>query len=337
MRLGNFQLESNVFAAPMAGISDLPYRKICRINGAAFTYSEMTSARTELRYSPTSIFRRTAVDESFCAVQIAGSDANQLAEYAQFQYNNGAQLIDINMGCPAKKVCHQAAGSSLLRHEKKVESILRAVVAAVPVAVTLKIRTGWCPQNRNGTKIAKIAEQCGVRALTVHGRTRADKFKGEAEYDTIAAIKQSVKIPIIANGDIIDPTKAKYVLEYTNADAVMIGRAAQGRPWLFNEISHYLKTGDFLAPPSLKKIRDTVLEHLNDLHLHYGETLGVRVARKHISSYLKQLNVTRDRIKTINHASSCQMQQQLITDLFYRLAQGEEPTYDRARLVCHQK
>ncbi len=325
MRLGHFQLKSNVLAAPMAGISDLPYRRVCRKHGAAFTYSEMTSARVELRHSATSQLRRTGTDESFCAVQIAGSDAHQLAEYAQYQYTNGAQLIDINMGCPAKKVCHQAAGSSLLRHEKKVESILKSVVAAVPVAVTLKIRTGWCPNTRNGIKIAQIAEQCGIQALTVHGRTRADKFKGEAEYDTIAAIKQSVKIPIIANGDIIDPTKAKFVLEYTNADAVMIGRAAQGRPWLFNEISHYLKTGTCLTPPSLKKIRDTVLEHLHDLHVHYGEALGVRVARKHLTSYLHQLKITRDRIRMINKASSCHMQQQLITDLFCRLAEGEEP------------
>jgi tRNA-dihydrouridine synthase B len=316
MQFGSLQLSSNLFAAPMAGISDRPYRQICRKYGAGLTYSEMTSARPDLRQTKRSQQRRDLDNEPFSVVQIAGSEPQQLAAYAYYNYCQGAQLIDINMGCPAKKVCHQAAGSSLMRDERLVKSILKAVVNAIPIPVSLKIRTGWCPDSRNGVKIAQIAEDSGIHALTVHGRTRADKFKGNAEYETVKAIKQTVKIPVIANGDIISPEKAKFVLEHTGVDALMIGRGAQGRPWIFREIAHYLKTGDFLSPPKSSEIKETLLSHMSELHQYYGEHLGLKIARKHLTCYLQHLQVSRSIIKKINLAGTTHDQQQLITELF---------------------
>ena len=270
----------------MAGITDAPFRKLCRHFGAGMTTSEMTTADTRLWHTDKSRFRLLMDDDAEPrAIQIAGSIPAQMAEAAQHCVQLGAQIIDINMGCPAKKVCNKAAGSALLRDEALVKEILDAVVGAVAVPVTLKIRTGWDPDNRNGTRIAKIAEGCGIQALAVHGRTRACRFLGKAEFETIAQIKSAVKIPVIANGDIRSPEKSLEVLRVTGADALMIGRGAQGRPWVFRELNHYLKTGKNIAPLALHEVRDIMLDHLRELYLFYGEEKGVRVARKHLSWY----------------------------------------------------
>ncbi|MEX1034101.1 MAG: tRNA dihydrouridine synthase DusB [Cellvibrionaceae bacterium] len=289
----------------MAGVSDVPFRSICRAMGAGLTTSEMLTADTRLWQSRKSRLRlrqeaSTSRVAGACAtrfsrrfvprsVQIAGSDASTMADAARAAADHGAQLIDINMGCPAKKVCNKAAGSALLRDEVLVSDILHAVVAAVDVPVTLKIRTGWCPASRNGTRIAKIAEQAGIKALAVHGRTRACRFTGDAEYETIAAIVRSVRIPVIANGDIDTPHKAARVLKRTGAQAVMIGRAVQGRPWLIREIDHYLKNHRIMPPPSLAVVANTAGEHLSALYEFYGDYLGVRIARKHVKWYIHGL------------------------------------------------
>jgi tRNA-dihydrouridine synthase B len=254
-------------------------------------------------------------------VQIAGADPKLLAKAAQYNAENGAQMIDINMGCPAKKVCNVMAGSALLKDETLVSKILEAVVNAVQVPVTLKIRTGWDKEHRNGVRIAQIAEQAGVQALAIHGRTRANGFSGEAEYDTIAAIKATIKIPVIANGDIRSPEKAKYVLDYTSADAVMIGRAALGYPWIFREIDHYLKTGEKLPPPSLTEIRDTLLAHLDNLYQFYGEYTGVRIARKHLSWYSKGQPHGAAFRNTVNRVETRLEQLKLTQAFFAKLAQ----------------
>lgn len=290
MQIGNLILKNNLVVAPMAGVTDRPFRQLCKKMGAGLAVSEMVTSNSLLYGSEKT--RRRANHEGEVdpiSVQIAGADPEMMAEAARYNVDNGAQIIDINMGCPAKKICNVMAGSALLKDEPLVAQILKAVVGAVNVPVTLKIRTGWDVQNRNAVDIAKMAEDIGVQALAMHGRTRACAYKGDAEYDTIAAVKQAVNIPLIANGDITTPEKAKYVLDYTGADAVMIGRAAQGRPWIFREIDHYLTTGSHMLPPTVEEIHTVMLEHINDLYGFYGELAGMRVARKHISWYTKGL------------------------------------------------
>ena len=286
-----FQLRNNLFVAPMAGVTDRPFRQLCKKLGAGFAVSEMVSSNSLLYGSAKT--RRRANHEGEVApvsVQIAGTDPQMMADAARHNVDHGAQIIDINMGCPAKKVCNVMAGSALMQNEPLVAKILAAVVAAVPdTPVTLKFRTGWDRQHKNAPTIARLAEEQGIRAVAIHGRTRADQYMGEAEYDTVALVKSLVKIPVIANGDITTPQQAKFVLDYTKADGVMIGRAAQGRPWLFREIEHYLRTGAELAPPKVAEIHRTLREHLTDLYGFYGEETGIRIARKHISWYTKGL------------------------------------------------
>lgn len=288
MQIGKYKLDNNLVLAPMAGVTDRPFRQLCKKLGVGMAVSEMVSSNSLLRGSPKTLRRANHEGETLPrAVQIAGADPSMMADAARFNETEGADIIDINMGCPAKKVCNVLAGSSLLRDEPLVRKILEATVAAVTIPVTLKIRTGWDPDHRNGIMIAKIAEDSGIQALAVHGRTRSCFFKGDAEYDTIAAIKASVRIPVIANGDIETPEKAKQVLEHTQADGLMIGRAAQGRPWIFREIQHYLKTGTFLPEPTPTEIKIILLEHLENLYAFYGEYTGTMVARKHVSWYSK--------------------------------------------------
>jgi tRNA-dihydrouridine synthase B len=286
-----FQLRNNLFVAPMAGVTDRPFRQLCKKLGAGLAVSEMVTSNSLLYGSAKT--RRRADHEGEVdpiSVQIAGADPAMMAQAARYNADNGAQIIDINMGCPAKKICNVMAGSALMQNEPLVAKILEAVVAAVPdIPVTLKFRTGWNSENRNAPNIARIAEASGVRAIAIHGRTRADQYQGCAEYDTIAQVKSLVKIPVIANGDITSPQKARFVLDYTGADGVMIGRAAQGRPWLFREIEHFLNTGEELPPPRVEEIHAILRGHLADLYAFYGEETGVRIARKHISWYTKGL------------------------------------------------
>ena len=290
MRIGSYQLKNNLIVAPMAGVTDRPFRMLCKSMGAGMAVSEMVASNSLLYGSEKT--RRRANHEGEAdpiSVQIVGADPGMLAQAAKYNVDRGAQIIDINMGCPAKKICNVMAGSALLQDEPLVARILEAVVGAVHVPVTLKIRTGWDKQNRNAIRIARIAEASGIQALAIHGRTRACAYTGEAEYDTIAAVKASVNIPIIANGDITSPEKARQVMQYSAADAVMIGRAAQGRPWLFREIEHFLKTGKHLPSPQVDEIYRVLLGHVHDLYDFYGEHTGLRVARKHISWYTKGL------------------------------------------------
>jgi tRNA-dihydrouridine synthase B len=292
MRIGNHILKNNLIVAPMAGVTDRPFRQLCKQMGAGMAVSEMVTSNS-LLYGSAKTQRRANHDGEVdpISVQIAGSIPEMMAEAARHNVDRGAQIIDINMGCPAKKICNVMAGSALLQDEPLVARILAAVVNAVPeVAVTLKIRTGWDKQHKNALAILKIAEDSGIQALAMHGRTRACAYTGDAEYDTIAAVKAVARIPIIANGDITTPEKAKFVLEYTGADAVMIGRAAQGRPWIFREIDHYLKTGTHLPPPEVDEIHRVLKHHINDLYAFYGEQSGLRIARKHISWYTKGLH-----------------------------------------------
>ena len=290
MKIGPYELASPFVLAPMAGVTDRPFRRLCRAYGAGMTTSEMTTADTRL-WETAKSRRRLDLDPDAepVAVQIAGSDPEQLAAAARACVARGAQIVDINMGCPAKKVCRKLAGSALLRDEKLVARILAAVVGAVDIPVTLKMRTGWDPGNRNAPRIARIAEDAGIRALTVHGRTRACRYDGEAEYDTIAQIKQRVTIPVIANGDITTPEKSLEVLRLTDADGLMIGRGAQGRPWIFHELVSVFRDGE--RPPALAKteLRDMMLGHLRSIHRFYGEPAGVRVARKHLTWYCKNI------------------------------------------------
>ncbi|WP_338845781.1 tRNA dihydrouridine synthase DusB [Massilia sp. W12] len=290
MQLGPFTLANRVFVAPMAGVTDRPYRQLCKELGAGYAVSEMAASNPRLWDSEKSS-RRTNHDGEMepKAVQIAGAVPQELADCARFNVERGAQIIDINMGCPVKKVCNNWCGSALLQHEDLVAQILHAVVRAVDVPVTLKFRTGWDRANKNALSIAKIAEDAGIQMLTLHGRTRADRYLGEAEYDTIAAVKAAVKIPVVANGDIDSPQKARQVLDYTGADAVMIGRAAQGRPWIFREVAHYLEHGSLLPPPLVTEVRALLLAHLQAHYAFYGEYLGVRTARKHIGWYVADL------------------------------------------------
>ena len=287
MNIGKFEVPNPVIAAPMAGVTDKPYRQVCRDNGAGLVVSEMITSIASLKNSRKTLYRSDFSGEPEpVAVQLVGTDPKQLADAARHNVNLGAQIVDINMGCPAKKVCKKAAGSALLENEPLVEQILNSVVAAVEVPVTVKIRTGTTPESRNAVTIAKIAEQAGVRAISVHGRTRQCKFLGLAEYDTIASVKQAVGIPIIANGDIDTPEKAKSVLDYTGADAVMIGRAAQGQPWLFKQISDYLLSGATPSLPSAFQRATIICNHVDAIHKFYSDGLGVRLARKHIKWYL---------------------------------------------------
>jgi tRNA-dihydrouridine synthase B len=290
VRIGPHILRNNVFVAPMAGVTDRPFRQLCKELGAGYAVSEMAASNPRLWASEKSA-RRTdhAGEMEPKAVQIAGAVPEELAECAKFNVDRGAQIIDINMGCPVKKVCNNWCGSALLQHEDLVARILDAVVAAVDVPVTLKFRTGWDRENKNALRIARLAESAGIQMLTLHGRTRADGYKGDAEYDTIAAVKAAVTIPVVANGDITTPEKAKYVLDYTGADAVMIGRAAQGRPWICREIDHYLRTGVHLPAPLVAEVRELMNAHLEAHYAFYGEYVGVRTARKHIGWYVRDL------------------------------------------------
>lgn len=291
MQFLGFTLRNNLFLAPMAGVTDRPFRQLCKKMGAGLAVSEMVTSNSLLYGSAKTIRRANHQGEvTPISVQIAGSDPKMMAEAARHNVDRGAQIIDINMGCPAKKICNVAAGSALMKDEPQIARILEAVVSAIPnTPVTLKTRTGWDRGNRNALNILRIAEDCGVRAMTVHGRTRCQQYTGEAEYETITQIKAEAKIPIIANGDIDSPEKAQRVLSETQADAIMIGRAAQGRPWLFREIEHFLETGTHRLPPTPSEIREILIQHLEDLYTFYGTDTGLRVARKHISWYTKGL------------------------------------------------
>ena len=329
MLIGSFQLRNNLVVAPMAGVTDRPFRQLCKAMGAGMAVSEMVASNT-LLWGSEKTLRRANHDGEVdpIAVQIAGADPGMLAEAAQYNVDQGAQIIDINMGCPAKKVCNVMAGSALLRDEPLVRRILDAVVGAVDVPVTLKIRTGWDRGNRNALRVARIAEDSGIQALAIHGRTRACGFSGEAEYETIAAVKAEASIPVIANGDISTPEKVKQVLDYTKADAVMIGRAAQGRPWMFREISHYLATGLHLPPPEVTEIHRVLVAHLNDLYEFYGEYTGVRVARKHISWYTKGLAGSAAFRHAMNRLESSVEQLAAVDEFFGDLAcRGQRLSY----------
>ncbi len=319
MQIGPYKLRNNLFLAPMAGVTDRPFRQLCRKLGAGMAVSEMVSSNSLLWGSEKTLRRADHTGEAEPrSVQIVGADPKMMADAARFNVDRGAEIIDINMGCPAKKICRVAAGSALLQNEDLVARILDAVVGAVDVPVTLKIRTGWDREHRNGPAIARIAEDSGIQALAVHGRTRACAYHGEAEYDTIAAIKATVSIPIIANGDITTPEKAHHVLAHTGADGVMIGRAAQGRPWIFREISHFLATGTRLPEPPLTEVRDTLVAHVSNLYEFYGRHTGVRVARKHISWYSKGLRggaLFRD---AVNRADSADQQMGMVREFFDR-------------------
>ena len=324
MRIGPYSIASPFVLAPMAGIADAPFRRLCRRFGAGMTTSEMTTADIDLWRTAKSR-RRLDIDDDAepRAVQIAGAEPRQMALAARLCVDRGAQIIDINMGCPAKKVCRKLAGSALLKDERLVKDILEAVVAAVDVPVTLKMRTGWDREHRNGVDVARIAENAGVRALAVHGRTRACRYTGHAEYDTVARIKETVSIPVIANGDIATSEKSLEVLRVTSADAVMIGRAAQGRPWLFRELNHYFKTGKKIAPLEKHDVRDIILDHLRDLYRFYGEKTGVRVARKHITWYcaeLEESDTFRSRAVRVDSAS----EQIRLTQEYFRRRRGTD-------------
>ena len=317
LSIGPYTLPNNLFLAPMAGVTDRPFRQLCRKLGAGMAVSEMITANKALWASKKSLLRANHEGEPEPrSVQIAGADPQMMAEAARHNVAEGAHIIDINMGCPAKKVCNVMAGSALLQHEKLVGEILEAVVNAVDVPVTLKIRTGWDRDNHNGVRIARIAEDAGIKALAVHGRTRADAYKGDAEYDTIAEIKSRIAIPVIANGDIESPEKALLVLQQTGADGLMIGRAAQGNPWIFQQINHFLQTGENLAEPSVTEVQQILICHLNTLYDFYGEYSGVRMARKHIAWYSKGLrngNAFRQQMNTLEKAE----QQLAFTDAFF--------------------
>ena len=307
MQIGPHKLKNNIVVAPMAGVTDRPFRQLCKKYGAGMAVSEMVTSNSLLYGSSKTIRRANHEGEvDPISVQIAGADPKMMAEAAEYNADKGAQIIDINMGCPAKKICNVMAGSALLQHEDLVKKILESVVKASPVPVTLKIRTGWDKQHKNAINIAKIAESSGIQALAIHGRTRACHYTGEAEYETIAAVKNEISIPVIANGDITTPEKALEVLRQTSADAVMIGRAAQGRPWIFREIDHFIKTGNHLMPPTIDEVEKTTLEHVIDLYDFYGEESGLRVARKHISWYTKGFKnsaMFRSKMNTIDKTS----------------------------------
>ena len=331
MQIGPYAIQPRVILAPMAGVTDKPFRQLCKRLGAGLAVSEMTISDPRLWHTRISLHRMDHDGEPApVSVQIAGTDPQALANAARYNVDHGAQIIDINMGCPAKKVCNAWAGSALMRDEALVARILEAVAKAVDVPVTLKIRTGWAADQRNAPTIARIAEACGIAALTVHGRTRDQQYTGVAEYDTIAQIKSLLKIPVIANGDIDSPEKARAVLKITGCDAVMIGRAAQGRPWIFREVAHFLATGEHLPPPSLADIRDTLLGHLDHLHAFYGEQQGVRIARKHLGWYAKDCPQHAAFRSVVNRAESADAQSQLTRDYFDALIADVIPAWPAA-------
>lgn len=317
MKISNLSIKNNLFLAPMAGVTDRPFRMLCKSFGAGVAVSEMVTSNS-LLYGSEKTKRRANHEGEVdpISVQIAGADPKMMADAAKYNRDRGAQIIDINMGCPAKKICNVMAGSALLKHEQLVDDILQAVVGAVDIPVTLKIRTGWDRENRNAIKIAQIAEEAGIKALAIHGRTRACLYRGDAEYDTIAEVKQNINIPVIANGDIVSPEKAQYVLNYTKADAVMIGRAAQGRPWIFREIEHFLETGSHHPLPTINEIQKTTIKHVLDLYDFYGEETGLRVARKHISWYTKGLKKSAQFRSDMNSLENCNDQINAINNYF---------------------
>jgi tRNA-dihydrouridine synthase B len=317
VQIGPYLLRNNVFVAPMAGVTDRPFRQLCKQLGAGYAVSEMAASNPRL-WATEKSSRRTdhAGEMEPKAVQIAGADPQDLADCARFNVERGAQIIDINMGCPVKKVCNSWCGSALLQNEALVRDIVQAVVGAVDVPVTLKFRTGWNRANKNALTIARIAEDAGIAMLTLHGRTRADGYQGDAEYDTIAAVKRAVAIPVVANGDITTPEKARYVLDHTGADAVMIGRAAQGRPWIFREIDHYLRTGTHLPAPYVDEVRTLMDEHLRAHYAFYGEYLGVRTARKHIGWYVRDLEGGEAFRQKMNLLESTDAQLQAVDQFF---------------------
>ena len=322
--VGPYLIDTPVALAPMAGVTDRPFRQLCRRWGAGHVVSEMVASDTRLWNSRKSATRLDYSGEPAPrTVQIVGYDARMMAEAARACVDLGAQIVDINMGCPAKKVCNRLAGSALLQDEGLVAEILGAVVSAVDVPVTLKTRTGWNPDNRNGVRIARIAEDCGIQLLVMHGRTRADKYMGAAEYDTIAAVKQAVHIPVFANGDIDSAQKAEMVLVHTGCDGIMIGRGAHGRPWIFREIIHFLRTREHLPPPSPEEVRETILGHLEDLYAFYGEFQGLRFARKHMSWYSEYLPDGAATSHFFNKLESSVQQLAFARDYFGRLANGE--------------
>ena len=322
MQIGPHKLANALFVAPMAGVTDRPFRQLCKKLGAGYAVSEMIASNALLWNSEKTQRRANHVGEfKPIAVQIAGADPSMMAATAKLNVDRGAQIIDINMGCPAKKVCNVAAGSALLKDQPLVQQIVESVINAVgigpdAVPVTLKIRTGWDRENKNALIIAKIAEDAGISMLTIHGRTRADLYYGEAEYDTIRAVKESIDIPVVANGDITSPEKAQWVLEYTGVDALMIGRAAQGRPWIFREINHFLRTGEKLPNPQIAEIQAIMNEHLEDHYSFYGEYTGLRTARKHIGWYCKGLRNSHAFRHLMNTADDCKAQLQMVNDYF---------------------
>jgi tRNA-dihydrouridine synthase B len=325
MRVGSRTLRNNLFVAPMAGVTDRPFRQLCKKFGAGLAVSEMVASNSLLWGSEKT--RRRANHEGEVdpiSVQIAGADPAMMADAARYNVAQGAQIIDINMGCPAKKVCNTMAGSALLKDEALVGRILEAVVKAVDVPVTLKFRTGWDTASRNALKVARIAEDSGIQLLSLHGRTRACGFSGRAEYDTIREVKRSTRLPVVANGDIATPEEARQVLEHTGADGVMIGRAAQGRPWIFREIDHYLSTGEKLPPPLVSEIHSVLLAHLHDLYEFYGRETGVKVARKHISWYTKGLAGSASFRHRMNQLETCEEQLDEVTRFFGELGNERE-------------
>lgn len=322
MQIGPYTLSSPVFLAPMAGVTDRPFRQLCTSMGAGLVVSEMVTSEPHLRNSRKTRLRMDHQGETNpISVQIAGTEPVKMADAARYNVEHGAQMIDINMGCPAKKVCNVAAGSALMKNEQRVAAILSAVVEAVEVPVTLKMRTGWDHQHRNATRIAEIAEETGIQMLSLHGRTRADAYRGEVDYETIAEVKQRIKIPVVANGDITSPETARQVLDITGADAIMIGRAAQGKPWIFREINHYLETGELLAAPTQQEISQILQDHLSNLYDFYGEQRGVRIARKHIGWYCKSHQSGNDNElanfkKHINQIEDAQLQLDQVVSFF---------------------
>jgi tRNA-dihydrouridine synthase B len=324
MHIGHIPLANRLFAAPMAGVTDRPFRQLCKRLGAGYAVSEMVTSRKDL-WNSLKTSRRANHDGEVApiAVQIAGTEPAMMAEAAAYNIERGAQIIDINMGCPAKKVCTKWAGSALMQDEPLALAIIEAVVAACQphrVPVTLKMRTGWCHAERNAVRIARAAEQAGVAMVTVHGRTREQGYKGHAEYDTISAVKAALKIPVVANGDIDSPEKAREVLAATGADAIMIGRAAQGRPWIFREIAHFLETGEHLPAPEVQQAKQWLLEHLHEHYGLYGEFAGVRTARKHIGWAVRALPGGESFRDFMNTLETCDTQVRAVTDWFDRLA-----------------